>query len=314
MDNGETITSRGGTDAILLKYSESGNLEWYKQIGNNKNDCILSVTETKDKGILAGGYFDGILNLDDGNAFSSINRDGMILKYTENGEQEWGKQITGDNNISIYSLVETDNGEILAAGEFNNNILFSNFEKIKTKGNTDGVILKLDWNEVPDIISKKIDSVGGNLVDTIQTITDTADGGMLVGGNFRNSITLNNGEEINPIILNNQYGLVLKYAKDGNIEWYKQLKANQSGINSIIETQDGGIVVAGYFNSGVGEFTLENGDKLNSYRMNNGIILKYNKDQELEWYKHIKGQTNSMYSVTETTDGGILVISLLIMI
>ena len=307
LDNGETITSRGGTDAILLKYSESGNLEWYKQIGNNKNDCILSVTETKDKGILAGGYFDGILNLDDGNAFSSINRDGMILKYTENGEQEWGKQITGDNNISIYSLVETDNGEILAAGEFNNNILFSNFEKIKTKGNTDGVILKLDWNEVPDIISKKIDSVGGNLVDTIQTITDTADGGMLVGGNFRNSITLNNGEEINPIILNNQYGLVLKYAKDGNIEWYKQLKANQSGINSIIETQDGGIVVAGYFNSGVGEFTLENGDKLNSYRMNNGIILKYNKDQELEWYKHIKGQTNSMYSVTETTDGGILV-------
>ncbi|MBQ9658775.1 MAG: hypothetical protein IJV31_08430, partial [Clostridia bacterium] len=54
-----TLTSKGSTDGILIKYDNTGEVEWATSYGGTSYDYIQSVAETSDGGIIAGGYFVG---------------------------------------------------------------------------------------------------------------------------------------------------------------------------------------------------------------------------------------------------------------
>ena len=310
LDNGKVLTSLGGRDIILLKYSNLGELEWYEQIGTTGHDDIYSAIAANDGGILLGGSFEGLLHLNDGSVLSNYGKDGIVFKYTVDGKQEWVKQITGSGNISVYSLAGMENEEILLATVFENNIILGNLDLLKTRGSTDGAVLKLIWKETSEIIPKKVMSIGGVNADSFQTVVGTSDGGIVAGGTFRNSITLDDDTVVPTVNGNNEYGLIVKYGNDSKIEWYKQLKTNGSQIKSIVETSDGGILVGGKFSSQYyndGWFILENGDKITSGTQTNGIIFKYSESGEFEWYKQIKGNNNAILSLATTADDGFLI-------
>ncbi len=313
LDDENVLSSKGDSDGLILKYSKDGELEWYKQVGTSGSDTIRSVIQSVDGGILVGGSFRNVLTFGDKNVLSPYDTDGMILKYSESGEELWAKQITGVGDIGVYSLVEMENGDILVGGEFTNNIILADGSKaeVATKnGKTDGIILKLVWKETAEIIPKKVMSIGGVNADSFQTVVGTSDGGIVAGGTFRNSITLDDDTVVPTVNGNNEYGLIVKYGNDSKIEWYKQLKTNGSQIKSIVETSDGGILVGGKFSSQYyndGWFILENGDKITSGTQTNGIIFKYSESGEFEWYKQIKGNNNAILSLATTADDGFLI-------
>ena len=80
---------------------------------------------------------------------NSGSDDGMIIKYSSSGEVEWAKSVGGG---AIQSVVETSNGQILVGGYFDSSKIEVGRFNIENKGNSDGLILKLQPNTgVPEI-------------------------------------------------------------------------------------------------------------------------------------------------------------------
>lgn len=88
--------------------------------------------------------------------------------------------------------------------------------------------------------------------DYTKKVVETSDGGYIVGGHFSSSsIDLGNGFVLkNTGSTSYTDGFLIKYSAEGEIEWTKVIGGTNSDyITSIVETNDGGYAVAGYFKS-----------------------------------------------------------------
>ena len=67
----------GGDDIFLIKYDNSGNIKWTRQIGSTDNDSGMRVSVDSSNNVYITGYVKGSL---DNNTYIS-NRDSFLIKY-----------------------------------------------------------------------------------------------------------------------------------------------------------------------------------------------------------------------------------------
>ncbi len=307
LENGVVLKNNGSTnyyDGMIVKYDSEGNVEWGKTIGGDNTDQITCVVEIQDGGYVVGGnFYSQSINLENGVVLNNHNinnsSDGMIIKYDEQGNLEWGKTIGGDNTDQITCVVETQDGGYVVGGFFyGNSIDLGNGVVLnKTLSSMNGMIIKYkangeaEWGKV----------VGENSMEQITCITGTSDGGYVVGGYFiSNSIDLGNGVVLNNNSISSFYGdgMIIKYNSEGNIEWGKVIgESYTERINCIVETRDGGYIVGGYFNGNSIETEINHGGY-------DGIIIKCDTYGNTEWIKAIGGSRNDYINcIIETQDG-----------
>ncbi|MCI8548869.1 MAG: hypothetical protein HFJ38_08335, partial [Bacilli bacterium] len=286
LSNGEELTSKGSSDGLIIKYNREGQIEWTEQIGGNGIDVITSVAETVDGGYIAGGYFGYTITLSNGEKLTSKgSSDGLIIKYNREGQIEWTEQIGEDGVDQIRSVAETADGGHIAGGYFEGSITLSNRENLTSKAGSDGLIIKynregqIEWTE----------QIVGNNYDYINSISETEDGGYIAGGCFKNSITLSNGETLTS--KGDYDGLIVKIEKvevpNIVVKQEEQIGGNgDDQITSTVKTADGGYIVGGCFSSNV---MLSNGETLTSKGSYDGLIIKYNREGQIEWTEQIGG-------------------------
>ena len=294
-------TSREGKEGVKAT--------WAQGIGGTSSDSINSVAETSDGGYIVGGYFDSS-SIDLENGVSLINKsistwyaDGMIIKYNNTGEIEWVQGIGGKYSEFISTVIETTDGGYIVGGYFSSSSIdLGNGASLSNNGDSDGMIIKYS-------ISGEVEwakGIGGLKYDYINSVTETSDGGYIVGGYFSSSsIDLGNGASLN----NNgdKDGMIIKYSISGEVEWAKGIgEKSDDRINSVATTSDGGYIVGGYFYSS--SIDLGNGASLSNNGDNDGMIIKYNSSGEVEWARGIGGARDDVIkSVAETSDGGYIV-------
>ena len=295
-------------DGMIIKYNSNGETEWAKAIGGTRDDQITTISKTSDGGYIVGGDF-ASPSVDFENGISIINRsytaDGMIIKYSGNGEVEWAKELGTE---CVLSIAETGDGGYLAGGSFlsgtvdlGNEIILTNHSSFR-----DGMIIKCSENGEVEWAK----AIGGTESDSVNSVLTCNDGSYLVCGSFcSKSIDLGNG-----IILDgkNYYstdndGMMIKYSINGEVEWAKSLGGgSQERIKSVALTSDGGYIVGGYFNT----LSLDLGNDvfLSAKDYEDGMVIKYNSSGEAEWAYEIgdKG-SDYIYSVAETIDGNYVV-------
>ena len=318
LGNGISLTNKGSADGMIIKYDESGEVEWAEGIGGTSNDFINTVCETTDGGYIVGGYFESS-SIDLGNGISLRNKgstnysDGMLIKYNARGEVEWAEGIGGIYSDSINAIAETSDGGYIVGGDFeSSSIDLGNGISLRNKGSTnysDGMLIKynargeVEWAE----------GIGGSNTDKITSVSETSDGGYIVGGYFNSSsIDLGNGISLR----NKGYedGMVIKYSENGQAEWTKVIGGEYDDkISSIAITSDGGYIVGGSFGSS--SIDLENGISLiykhttSSWSSSsNGMIIKYDSNEEASWAKSISGCDElEITSILETRDENYIV-------
>jgi len=129
-------------------------------------------------------------------------------------------------------------------------------------------------------------AMGTSARDWGKCIIQTSDGGYAVTGGVNSA-----GVWISSDIY------VIKINANGNLMWNKTLSGTgyDEGY-SIVQTNDGGYVIAGISNSfGAGDF--------------DGILIKYNATGTLQWFRKFggNGSVDMIFSVVKTTDGGFAV-------
>ena len=312
LGNNIIINNSGYNDGMLIKFSNNGETEWAKSIGGEAGDEIISITQTKDDGYLVGGYFrSNSIELDNGTSIHNKNNDssydGMVIKYSSNGQMKWAKSIGGTDNDYISYLIETKDEDYIIGGYFNSSTidLENNISISKESGNSyNGILIR--YNKEGEI--KCASSIGGT--SYVNFMEKTSDGGYIVGGTFY-------GEKLdlgNNIILNS-YGssdaMIIKYNSNDEIEWANNFGGvDTESIKTIIENAAGEYIIGGFFKSS--NVNLGNDITINSNGNTDGMIIKFKEievpDPVVRMAKGIGGLSNeSVNSIIETSDGGYLV-------
>jgi hypothetical protein len=275
--------------ALILFYgsliSAQPAIQWQKTYGGSSHDQLYSIQQTTD-----GGYISvGVTTSNNGDVFG--NHGGFefwVVKLTENGSIQWKKAFGGSNNDWPYSIQQTNDGGYIMSG-----MTMSNNGNVSgNHGDRDGWVVKL--NEAGGIQWAK--TLGGSGPDEAWSVIQTSDGGYIVAGSSGSNdgdVTLNHGF----------YDVwIVKLSEAGAIQWQKSLGgSNLDGAKSIIQTADGGYILAGESMSNDGNVSVNHGNT-------DFWIVKIDEEGAIEWEKSLGGiGLDVARSVCQLNDGSYVV-------
>jgi hypothetical protein len=230
-----------------------------KTIGGSGWDFARSIIQSSDGGYVIAGSTKSF--------GSSYYWDIYVVKLDSSGSVQWTKAIGGSYEDEAHSIIQSSDGGYVVAG------YTTSFEA--------------DW---ADIFVVKLDSagnvqwaktIGGSGSDGAYSITQSSDGGYAVAGRT------------------NRFGAggwdfyVVKLDSSGNVQWAKTIGGSDwDEAYSIIQSSDGGYVVAGYTGSfGAGGYDM--------------LVVKLDSSGNVEWTKTIGGDGyDEAYSIIQSSDGG----------
>lgn len=252
----------GSDDFWLVKTDENGNAEWNQTYGGTSSDQASALVQTSDGGYALAGY-----TLSFGLAG---NYDFWLVKTDENGEVRWNKTYGREHGDWASALLQTSDGGYALAGctyPWGSMYPTDDFWLVKTdaNGNT-------NWTK----------SYGGTNFEWAHALVQTEDGGYALAGDSY-SINVPDSDDF----------WVVKTYENGNANWTKKYGGPSNDCAySLIETDDGGYVIAGStysFGAGSSDFYL----------------VKIDSQGNLQWEKTYGGVAeDEAYSVVQTSDGG----------
>ena len=265
-DGGYAITGytgsfgAGGDDIWLIKTDDSGNMKWNQTYGGAEDDYTFSLVELSDCGYTIAGYT---------RSYGAGRDDFWLVKTDASGNAEWNRTYGGWDDEGTISLVLCSDGGYALAGmteSFGHGSDRDDFWLVKTDsfGN-------MEWNQ----------TYGGTIREYGFCLVQSSDGGYAFAGS-----TCSFGA-------GSYDSWLVKTDSSGNMEWNRTYGGKDAdGSSSLIQTADGGYVLAGTTNSfgfGADDFWLVKTDSAGNIELN-------------QTYGGVGSDICS--SLVETSDGG----------
>jgi len=130
---GIAMTSRGNTDAFIIKYNQKGKALWAKVLGSKNDEESVAIAVDDDENVYVAGNFrtsaiirDTELKIKKLNNSSGMPNmiDMFLAKFDKNGNQIWAKHIAGVGYERPTSMIVDENGKIFITGYFDTGIYF----------------------------------------------------------------------------------------------------------------------------------------------------------------------------------------------
>ncbi len=346
LSNGdELFGSTNRAQGFVIKYSEDGKIEWSYQA---KKSAIYGVVATKDDGFVLLDInnitkfnkkgeeqwsqniefsIGGLVETDDEKyVIGGCNTGkGIIAKYDVAVYPEvenlmdanvtpavtqyysvWGEMVGGTGTDNLNKICATSDGGYITGKSFEDTITLSDGTTYTSNGKKDALVIK--YNQDNEI--EWSDTFGSIDDDYYYGFAQTEDGGYIAVGEFRDTIRLSNDVEITVKGGNvDADGIIVKYDNEGNIVWYDTIASSAYDfIIDAIGTKDGGCIVAGHYSA---SFVLSNGSNITNAGSRDGIIIKYDSEGNIVWYKQINGnEYDSINSIKPTNDDGFIIAGL----
>jgi hypothetical protein len=238
-------------------------ISFAKTIGRSSSlDEAWSIIQSSDGGYAVAGFT---------YSFGAGWYDFYVVKLDSGGNVQWTKIIGGSGNDVARSIIQSSDGGYVVAG----------YTTSFGAGNEDIYVVKLDsggnveWTK----------TIGGSYADGANSIIQSSDGGYVVAG-YTSSSGAGSADFY-----------VVKLDSGGNVEWTKTIGGSYAdGANSIIQSSDGGYVVAGYTDS----FGVDSRDI---------YVVKLDSGGNVQWTKTIvrSSSWDEAYSIIQSSDGGYVV-------
>ncbi len=315
--------THGNTDIYLIETNQNGDLQWTKTYGGVDYEQIYDVNQNSDGGyILAGSTA----------SFGAGNRDAFLIRTDQNGDTIWTKSYGSTGGDEPFYAHQTIDGGFIFLGNTSGvgPVSFSGIYFLKTDaaGNKEWMKVFNNSGEDMDAASARQTPDGGYIIGG--TIYLSTNGGqsdfflMKLDSNINVQWTNTYGgiedEYDGYVCLNNEGGYYFsgvtesfgaaaadiyigKVDSVGNLLWAKVVGGysheEMDGIQSITETSDGGVVFLG--------MTLSFG-----FGSRDGYLVKIDNNGNLLWSKALGwGSDDRFYSITETSDNGLLAVGFL---
>nr|WP_315197688.1 T9SS C-terminal target domain-containing protein [uncultured Flavobacterium sp.] len=161
--NNSIITSASDFNFYVVKFDESGTIQWQKSLGGTNDDCAYSVQQTKDGDYIIAGTtqsVDGdVTNIPGG------SQDFWVVKLNLTGDIVWQKAFGETANDAAYSVQQTKDGGYIMVGSSGLKDIDAIVIKLNDKGN-------IEWQK----------PMGGSEYDEVKSIQQTKDNGYILAG------------------------------------------------------------------------------------------------------------------------------------
>jgi hypothetical protein len=211
-------------DALLMKISSQGKVEWANLFGGYREELCDALVEVTGGGYLVAGMSEGspgkariLLFKTDGQGTLEWQR--IYALHTDDDNSEPGKSVHGE----LHSIDRTSDGGYIVTGK--------SFDHDFKPGKKIGDVLVAKTDSAGSI--EWIKTFGGNEKDVGNAVLQAADGGYVIVG-LTNSF---DGQEV----------LLMKLTPSGEVDWAKTYgqPAGDYGFD-IIQTANGDLIIGGW--------------------------------------------------------------------
>lgn len=265
-------------------------IEWQNTIGGSLEDHLFSIQQSNDGGYILGGFSNS--NISGDKTENCLGEsDYWIVKLDSLGNIQWQNTIGGDNSDALFSLQQTIDGGYILGGYSNSNISSDKTED--SNGDYDYWIVKV--NSTGNIQWQN--TIGGSGNDRLYSISETTDGGYILGGFSYSDISGDKTENSNGV---NDYW-VIRIDGSGNIQWQNTIGGNfDDWLLYIKETSDEGYLLGGYSSSNISGDKSENSKGGWDY-----WIVKIDSVGNIQWQKTIGGSSDDLlFLIDKCINGG----------
>jgi hypothetical protein len=288
----KTENCYGWADYWVVKVDAGGVIQWQNTIGGDEYENIQSFVQTNDGGFVLGGTSQSGISGDKtepNNGFSEY----WIVKIDSVGNILWQNGIGGNAYNFLYSIENTSDNGFILGGMSTSNI--SGDKSENSLGDFDYWIVKTDsvgnvqWDN----------TIGGNLIDQLMSVKQAQDGGYVLGGFSRSTIS---GDKTEVCLGGPDYWIV-KTDAAGNIEWQNTIGGSTIDEFYALEaTYDGGFLLGGFSWSSISDDKTENSRGAADY-----WVLKIDSLGNILWQKTVGGNDgDELYAIDQTFDGGVI--------
>jgi predicted secreted protein len=332
----------GGYDFWLIKTDADGNVQWNKTYGSELSEAAFSLAATPDGGyVLAGvsGNSSDYLMWFKYPLYYGLysGTDVWVVKTDAQGNQQWNKTYRGGNDSydynMAYSIIATSDSGYAFCGttaNLTNDVPFGRcwLVKIDVQGNmlwnstfSSGIGISWAVEEAYALVQADDGgyAIAGNMVTSTELkfwlIKTDSSGVMQWNKTYTNSaiafaltITTDGGYAVAGTSKNEDCMLV-KTDEEGNMQWSHEYGWAENGRskndypNAVIQTSDGGYVLAGEWDS-----LPKTGMNLGPWTSSRteAYLVKTDASGNMQWNRTY-GDDNSFesaYGVVEAQDGG----------
>ncbi|MEX0290007.1 MAG: hypothetical protein AB3N14_12935 [Flavobacteriaceae bacterium] len=272
-----------------------GALDWVRNYGGSGDDTAQSIIATTDGGYAVLGY----TNSTDGDIQGktlAVN-DYWLLKLDSEGTMQWNKTYGGSKDDRGQSVIQTTDGGYAIVGY----AMSSDGDGSNNEGFHDNWILKLD-------ASGEIEwerSFGFSGHDHSYDLVQTSDGGFFFVGFLDVVSSEGQGSTAKGNLLT-RHGVGefwgTRLDSEGNLLWRRYFGGtNNDRAYSVVQTDDGGFIMAGFSESGDADISLAKG----SYDF---WLVKLDATGELAWEKSYGGTGIEVsYDIARTLDNAYVI-------
>ncbi len=141
---GGSLTSAGGADIFVIKYSASGAHTWSKRFGSMTGEMGWGVAVDRQDNVILSGQFSSTVDFG-GTPLSSAGQiDSYVAKYSALGNLVWAKRFGGTSNDAGLGVTVNGDNQVLLTGFFQGTVDFAGVS-LSSPGpyNSDVFLLKL---------------------------------------------------------------------------------------------------------------------------------------------------------------------------
>ena len=316
LNNGEWLGSigKGGEDAIIIKFDNSGNVIWKKNFGGVGNEYFNHVIEMQD-GFVACGYAD-FKSFGTGDLVGLVGKGGtdiIFVKFDNSGNVVWKKNFGGSTDDSFndnalvwdgFVDVSVVSGGFVAVGA-RKSFDSGDWEGLTRKGKVDALIVKFD--STGNVLWKK--NFGGKGNNTFTSVTVVSDGIVAVGTS--SGYGSGGGESFGTEDLERiaekglQDAIIVKYDNSGNIMWKKNFGGYADDEFKSVTAVADGIVTVGF--SDPNSFNNGDWEGVHGYKGSNAIAVKYDNNGNIVWKKNCCSEWGEKYNLIASVSNGFVV-------
>lgn len=281
-------------DYWLIKTDSMGIKQWDKRYGGNGTEGLTSICPTFDGGFLLGGYSSSGKSGDKTQS-SQGGFDYWIIKIDSAGNKKWDRSYGGSDNDEMWEVKQTlDGGFILGGYSYSD----SSGDKTQNSwGHQDYWIVKTD-----SLGNKQWDKrFGDGASNLLYSLLQTDDGGYLLGGFASSGVA----QDKTDVGYGNGDYWIIKTDSIGNKQWDKCYGGwAHDDLNVITKVQEGGYILAGTSENGIG------GNKTDSSRgLKDYWLVRIDRAGNILWDKDYggRGEEYKVGNVVQTSDKGFLI-------
>ncbi len=236
------LDSKGRTDAMLIKLTSEGQVEWVKQFGGRYADSIWRLAVDAAGNIVVQGLFADLSDWGGGplKAGGGSDNDVVLAKYDRNGTHLWSKRFGNAFNEVAGGVAVDPAGFITMTGSFDQKIDFGKGE-VLAAGESDAFVAR--FAPTGELVWAR--TFGSSREDIGFGLASDATGNVVVAGWFEGTVDFGGGAKAS---YGNRDVFVLKLDAEGRHVWSQSFgDRDHDQARAVAIDKNGAPVVAGFY-------------------------------------------------------------------